>query len=598
MKKSKVLPYANFNRLRRAKNVLKKLKADSESPLKRTDTLSLLIELDNHRTWIEMHKKEFQLASDEVEAVLHWYRDLYDYSPVGYFTLRKDTTILSTNLTGAAMLGAERSQLINNQFGLFVSEDTRHSFNISINDAFEGRTKALCEVKLLNKYSRPFFAHIEATVSEDGQMCHTAVLDITERKQIEQQLLIKNFALESALNAIAFADLNGFLTYVNAAFLWLWGYDSTKDVLGRHATSFWLDEDEAFSALKQATEAGKYLGELIGLKKDGTTFNAYVSANFVKNKSGSPICLMGAFIDITERKKAEEEIRQLNSSLEKRVIERTAELDAAIERLRESENRYKRLLESVTSYVYAVSIRDGRPIDTVYGPGCLAVTGYTFEEYKSNPLLWHSMIYEKDRDAVTGQLNKVFSGEKVADIEHRIIHKDGSVRWIRNTVVPNISDEGHLVSYDGIITDITEQKNAEEELRVSYAYNRSLIEASLDPIVTIGPDGRITDVNTATETMFGHTRHELIGTDFSDYFTGPDKARAVYLKTFHEGQIHDHQLELKHRDGSVTSVLYNATGYVDREGRIMGVFAAARDITERRRLEREISEIRTGTGAS
>src|SRR5512142_84142 len=89
------------------------------------------------------------------------------------------------------------------------------------------------------------------------------------------------------------------------------------------------------------------------------------------------------------------------------------------------------------------------------------------------------------------------------------------------------------------------------------AYNRSLLEASLDPLLTIGPDGKITDVNAATEAVTGRDRAALIGTDFSDYFTDPEKARAGYQQVFRDGLVRDYALELRHHDGRITSVLYN-----------------------------------------
>ncbi len=134
---------------------------------------------------------------------------------------------------------------------------------------------------------------------------------------------------------------------------------------------------------------------------------------------------------------------------------------------------------------------------------------------------------------------------------------------------------------------ITGQKRAEEVLRRAGAYNRSLVEASLDPLVTISPDGKITDVNSATETITGSTRDELIGTDFCDYFTDPENARAGYQKVFREGLVRDYELEIRHRDGHTTPVLYNASVYRDEAGTIIGVFAAARDITQRKRAEAE-----------
>ena len=117
-----------------------------------------------------------------------------------------------------------------------------------------------------------------------------------------------------------------------------------------------------------------------------------------------------------------------------------------------------------------------------------------------------------------------------------------------------------------------------------------MIEASLDPLVTIGPDGKINDVNTATELVTGYSRHELIGTDFSNYFTEPQKAKLGYQKVFREGEVRDYPLEIKHKNGHVTPVLYHASVYRDNSGEVRGVFAAARDITEIQQAENQLKE--------
>ena len=97
---------------------------------------------------------------------------------------------------------------------------------------------------------------------------------------------------------------------------------------------------------------------------------------------------------------------------------------------------------------------------------------------------------------------------------------------------------------------IAERKRAENILKLANAYNRSLIEASLDPLVTISADGKITDVNIATERVTGRSREELIGTDFTDASTEPEKARAGYQQVFRESSVKDYDLELRHKDGT------------------------------------------------
>jgi PAS domain S-box-containing protein len=141
--------------------------------------------------------------------------------------------------------------------------------------------------------------------------------------------------------------------------------------------------------------------------------------------------------------------------------------------------------------------------------------------------------------------------------------------------------DGNVSGVFAAARDVTAQRQAAQ-------YARSLIEASLDPLVTISPDGVITDVNEATILATGVPRERLIGADFSDYFTEPEKARQGYREVFSRGFVTDYPLTIRRQDGHLTDVLYNAAVYRDVDGNVSGVFAAARDITERKRAEEEV----------
>jgi PAS domain S-box-containing protein len=132
------------------------------------------------------------------------------------------------------------------------------------------------------------------------------------------------------------------------------------------------------------------------------------------------------------------------------------------------------------------------------------------------------------------------------------------------------------------------EKRAAELILVNYA--RSLLEASLDPLVTISADGKITDVNEASIKITGVEREKLIDTDFSNYFTEPQKAQKGYQQVFKKGFVADYPLTIKHKNGNLTDVLYNASVYKDDKGNVLGVFAAARDITARKKAEEKIKE--------
>jgi PAS domain S-box-containing protein len=144
---------------------------------------------------------------------------------------------------------------------------------------------------------------------------------------------------------------------------------------------------------------------------------------------------------------------------------------------------------------------------------------------------------------------------------------------------------GNVLGVFAAARDVTVQQ-------LSSQYARSLIESSLDPLVTISGDGKITDVNEATIRVTGVGREELIGTDFSNYFTEPEKAREGYQQVFAKGFVTDYALTIRHKNGQLTDVLYNASVYKDLRDNVLGVFAAARDVTARNRVEDELAEQR------
>jgi PAS domain S-box-containing protein len=138
----------------------------------------------------------------------------------------------------------------------------------------------------------------------------------------------------------------------------------------------------------------------------------------------------------------------------------------------------------------------------------------------------------------------------------------------------------------------------EQLLRDQHFYSRSLIEASLDPLVTISAEGKITDVNEASVQATGVPREQLIGTDFSDYFTDPTQAREGYQKVFSEGLVRDYPLAIRHVSGRIMDVLYNASVYKDNKGNVLGVFATARDVTLHKLLDQQLRERNTELEAS
>ncbi len=151
------------------------------------------------------------------------------------------------------------------------------------------------------------------------------------------------------------------------------------------------------------------------------------------------------------------------------------QLIRAEEAARQSEQRYRELLASVTDYIYSVHLDNGAVVGTSHGPGCLAVTGYQPEEYARDPDLWHRMVHPDDTAAVVANAAEMTRGKVPPRIEHRIFHRDGSIRWVRNQRVPRYNAGGELAGYDGLVADITPRKEAEEQLTQANARLREVL---------------------------------------------------------------------------------------------------------------------------
>ncbi len=220
-----------------------------------------------------------------------------------------------------------------------------------------------------------------------------------------------------------------------------------------------------------------------------------------------------------------------------------------------------------------------RATEEVTGVPREQLIGSDFSDYFTEP--------EKARDGY----KQVFSQGLVRDYPLAIRHRSGRIVDVLYNASVYRNEAGQVQGVFAAARDITERKKLETQLRLTSLYARNLIEASLDPLVTISSEGKITDVNKATEEVTGVTREHLIGSDFSDYFTEPVKAREGYRQVFSQGFVKDYPLAIRHTSGRVIDVLYNASVYRNEAGQVQGVFAAARDITERKKMEQELTRI-------
>ncbi len=376
----------------------------------------------------------------------------------------------------------------------------------------------------------------------------------TERRSLELAAIVKPFG-----DAIISKSLDGVITTWNMGAERLFGY-TTEEVVGKPVSILVpTNRPDAMPQLLRRVGQGESVEhyETVRRRKDGELITVSLTLSPVRDASGRVVGASTIARNITERKRSEEQASRLAAIVE-------SSEDAILSKTLEG-------------------------IIVSWNTGACGIYGYMAEEVVGKPV--SILVPPNHLDEMPQLLRRVSQGESVEHYETVRRRKDGELITVSLAVSPVRDASGRVVGASTIARDITERKQAEEALRLANAYNRSLLEASLDPLVTIGPDGKVTDVNAATEAATGRSRAELIGTDFCDYFTEPAKARAGYEQVFREGSVRDYALELRHRDGHVISVLYNASTYRDEAGKVIGVFAAARDITERKRAEAALKEV-------
>ena len=207
------------------------------------------------------------------------------------------------------------------------------------------------------------------------------------------------------------------------------------------------------------------------------------------------------------------------------------------------------------------------------------ITGMTREELSGTDFFDYFTEPQMAREVY----QEVFAKGSVADSPLTLRHKDGKLTDVLFNGSVYKDGDGNVLGVVIVARDVTAQKLLSK-------YSLSLIEASLDPLVTISTEGKITDMNQATVNIIGMTRDELTGTDFFDYFTEPQMARGVYQEVFAKGSVADSPLTLRHKDGKLTDVLFNGSVYKDDRGNVLGVVIVARDITNQKRIATELTE--------
>ena len=389
--------------------------------------------------------------------------------------------------------------------------------------------------------------------------------DITERERVQEQARsaarYARSLIEASVDPLVTISPEGKITDVNEAMIRVTGV-ARDDLVGTDFSDYFTEPDAARAAYRQVFAQGFVTDYPLTIRHTGGALTDVLYNDSVyEDAAGNVRGAFAAARDVTAQKRTMRELTETKAFLDN-------------------------ILQSSTKY--SIIGKDLSRIILSWNEGARRNYGYTAEEIIGRD----SSILHAPEDLASGAVDRLFATayqDGLAEDTFQRVRKDGS-RFPASVVVTRREDtDGHPIGFLLISRDISEKMRAEEQLRTASQYARSLIEASVDPLVMVSPEGKITDVNEATIRVTGVARDELVGTDFSDYFTEPDAARAAYRQVFARGFVTDYPLTIRHTGGTLTDVLYNGSVYKDAAGNVLGAFANARDVTAQKRAERELA---------
>src|SRR5713226_8574214 len=506
-------------------------------------------------------------AQDAVEFIANILESSTEYSIIGKDL---DGKILLWNEGARRLYGYEPEEVVGkaNSSILHTPEDVKAGKPREILEAALREGKWEGTVTRVRKNGEHFTARMVLTPRCDAKGHAIGFLLISKNisdeirltEELQATQLYTRSLIESNIDALMTTDPLGIITDVNQQMELLTGF-ARDELIGSAFKNYFTDAKRAEAGIKQALQQGRVTNyELTATSKDGRTTVVSYNATTFRDAVGNLQGVFAAARDITEQKKLEQQ-------------------------LRESESYNRGLIEASVDGL--ITVDPSATITDVNEQMC-RMTGYTREELIGTPFA--DYFVQPDR-ALAG-VNETFEKGMVTDYVLTMAPRTGKQLQVSFNASIFLDQSGDMRGIFASARDITEQAQLQSQLSEERAYNRGLIEASLDGLITVDPTMAITDVNETMCRMSGYTREKLIGSQFPDYFTSPKYAADGVRLTLDKGAVTNYELTLRRQDAVEILVSFNAAIFKDQAGNVRGIFASARDVTDQALLQSQLAEER------
>jgi PAS domain S-box-containing protein len=500
----------------------------------------------------------------QLQASQFYTRSLIESNIDALMTTDSLGIITDVNQQMEALTGRTREELIGKPFKDHFTDPTRAEEGIRL--VLQQGKVTNYELTARSKNGRELVVSYNATTFNDQagklQGVFAAARDITEQKKLEEQLREQQSynrgLIESSVDGLVTVDPTGFITDVNDQMCRMTGY-SREELIGSVFKQYFTEPDQADLAVKRTLTEGTVTNyELVVRSKAGRKATVSFNASIFKTPDGQVQGIFASARDISEQ-----------ARLQFQLAEQQA---------------YNRsLIEASADALFAIA-PDGTITDV--NEEATRLTGYSRKHLINSRF----SEYFTEADRARSGVQQTLAEKRVISYELVLITRYGRKITVSFNAGVFTDTAGKALGILAAARDITAQKELEKQLRDSQFYTRSLIESNIDALMTTDPLGIITDVNQQMESLTGCTREELIKTPFKNYFTDPARAEEGIRVVLRDGRVTNYELTARSKTGRETVVSYNATTFNDQGGKLQGVFAAARDVTERKRFEQTLQE--------